>query len=89
MGLNLYLRKNRVHKGTIDLATLTNDNPGHGALKAFIGQFEDLVKSYGHKRIYVENVLNPRLEKFLRAHKYIKLSGLSADMDLPCYEKTL
>lgn len=66
--LNIYVRKTpeqfKKKWGNFQLASLSNDNPGKGDLKKFLDKWEK------HYQFYIENVLNPRLEKFFLKRLY-------------------
>ena len=70
--LNIYVRKTpaifKAKWGDFQLASLSNDNPGHGDLARFLNKWEK------HYQFYVENVLNPRLEVFLLGRSYVAVN---------------
>jgi hypothetical protein len=70
--LQIYVRKTpSIFKdkwGDFQLASLVNEVPGHGDLKIFLDKWEK------HYQFYIENVLNPRLERFLLKRQYVAVN---------------
>jgi hypothetical protein len=66
--LNIYVRKTppifRNKWGDFQLASLSNDKPGNGDLKRFLDKYELIYQ------FYIENILNPRLERFFLKRSY-------------------
>ena len=88
--LMLYVRRSHhTHMGDIQIANMTNTKPGKGELTKFLDTWEP------HVKFYFENVINPRLGKFLekRGYKITPMSKLwSPDHSpgiAPCYIRPL
>lgn len=73
--IDIYVRRVFVptmrYGADIELANMTAEKPGKGALTAFLNRYEPLF------RFYVENVMNPRLYDYLIRRGYQIVSGSS------------
>lgn len=72
-GLRIYIRGPHFARGAdFILANIEANKPGAGALTRWLDEYEPQF------RFYIENVLNPRLERWLalRGYTVVKLPGL-------------
>lgn len=64
-GINIYMRKPLIAShGDIELANMSADSPGKGALTRFLNKYESIC------RFYVENIFNERLIAYLERRGY-------------------
>lgn len=75
-GLHIYVRRSRMYDhGDYMLANMFHESPGQGNLTRFLDEWEPKY------RFFVENIMNPRLEKYLERRGYELGNPLAL---LPC-----
>lgn len=72
----------------LDIATLRTERPGSGRLSELFDHWEQLADDFNYGVVFVENVINPRLVKWLERRGYEKQDNPCDPGDqLPCFYK--